>query len=321
MGLWTKSLIVFGVFVGGPFYWLLIDTSTANVPARSIDMAALRQVAQEKSGPKPVSIEFAAVAVRRIPGSYLVAGGGLKRDLFAAVAFRLIAPGGDTVIDSGLNAPQSDAQRFSQWDGYAQAAVSRWMHDAKSIVFTDTDVEHTGGFVTSPDFQKIAGKVIYPAEMAASLRAGLGPHAPSLAAPKVTGQYFAVAPGVVLMRAPGHTRASQMVFVQLQNGKEYLFTGDAAPMWRNVAWKRPRSRLASDWFKGDNRTQSMGWINALAALTVSEPRLTLVHPHDLAWLQSERRGPQFTTSFHYSTTDEDRVPGDDDLPGTTSKVP
>ena len=53
----------------------------------------------------------------------------------------------------------------------------------------------------------------------------------------------AVAPGVVVIPAPSHTLGSQMVFVKLADGREFLFAGDIATMassWREL---RARSRL------------------------------------------------------------------------------
>ncbi len=40
--------------------------------------------------------------------------------------------------------------------------------------------------------------------------------------------YYPVAPGVVLIRAPGHSTDSQMVYVRLQSGREILHSVDAA---------------------------------------------------------------------------------------------
>ena len=37
-----------------------------------------------------------------------------------------------------------------------------------------------------------------------------------------------IAPGVALIKAPGHTRGSQMIYVRLESGAEYLFIGDIA---------------------------------------------------------------------------------------------
>src|SRR3989442_414512 len=39
-------------------------------------------------------------------------------------------------------------------------------------------------------------------------------------------KYLPLAPGIAVIKAPGHTPGSQMVFVALESGKEYLLIGD-----------------------------------------------------------------------------------------------
>src|SRR5579864_2053128 len=48
-------------------------------------------------------------------------------------------------------------------------------------------------------------------------------------------KYFPLAPGMALIKAPGHTPGSQMVYIQLKSGSEYLLAG-------NVAWHRDEIR-------------------------------------------------------------------------------
>jgi len=56
-----------------------------------------------------------------------------------------------------------------------------------------------------------------------------------------------------------------MIYVQLQDGRS-IFSGDSAPMRRNVSWLRPRSRYAAHWQGSEARSATMGWIKGLAAL-------------------------------------------------------
>ena len=46
--------------------------------------------------------------------------------------------------------------------------------------------------------------------------------------------YSPVAPGIVLIKAPGHTPGHQMVYVQLASEREYLFIGDVGWTLDNV---------------------------------------------------------------------------------------
>lgn len=316
MKLWNRIILLFVLLVAIPYYWLLVDARTDSVPAKPIDIVALRRAAQDVPGPKPVAIEYAAVAARRAPGAALVAGGGLKRDLIGIVSYRLVTPNGDILIDTGLSQAQANDMGIKLWKGPAQARVNSWMDSARLILFTHEHPDHVGGFLASPHFAQIASKAVILPEMIAGIREIAPSRVANLPKPLLYGEFAAVAPGVVLMRTPGHTPGSQMVFVQLQNGREYLFTGDTASMARNVGWVRPRSHLVSDWLAPEDRGATIGWIKGLSDLAKRNPRLTLVYSHDLAWLQSGRRGPGFHSDFLWTTTPEDRDPLDEESPST-----
>ena len=52
--------------------------------------------------------------------------------------------------------------------------------------------------------------------------------------------YLPVAPGVVLIEAPGHTPGHQMVYVRLAEGTEFVFIGDIGWLMENVTELRLR---------------------------------------------------------------------------------
>jgi hypothetical protein len=72
--------------------------------------------------------------------------------------------------------------------------------------------------------------------------------------------------------------------VRLQNGREYLFAGDSAPMRRNVELQRPRSRYMAEWVGREDRAATLGWIKGLVVLQQREPGLTIVYGHDYGWV-------------------------------------
>ena len=53
--------------------------------------------------------------------------------------------------------------------------------------------------------------------------------------------YVPVAPGIVLIKAPGHTPGHQMVYVRLASEREYLFIGDVGWALDNVKQLKLRS--------------------------------------------------------------------------------
>lgn len=305
MGLFSRIFIAAVLIAAGPYYWFLIDATTGAVPETTIDIAAVRRLADEMPGPKPTSVEYAPLAVRRMPGTLLVAGGGLRAQTVAKIAFRLETPGGDTLIDVGPTRPQAADVGFKNFDERARLVVDRWMKHARRIVFTHEHPDFVGAFIASDAIGSLGPKVIVSerqADVMDRMRPGVRE---SVARIVPSSRPAAIAPGIVTIPAPGHSPGSQFVYVRLTDGREYLFVGDTASMQRNVTWLRPRSRLASSWQGGEDRAAVEGHLKGLAALALRVPRLKIVYGADLMWLQDARHGPGFSSAFRYDSHDGD----------------
>ncbi len=294
----NRVFLLLILLVALPYYWLLVDPGPTSAPARPIDIARLRAEASRISGPRPTAIEYAAIATETRFGTLLVAGGGLKTEDTAILVWRLITPGGDTVINAGLTDAQAMASGFDNYHPELQARVDGWLASACRILFTSEEIDHIGGLLTDTHRSNaVAQRIVGNAAQVTAIADLQPPTAKALAAPvaDLSGPpgYAALAPGIAALRTPGHSPGSQMIYVQLQNGQEYLFTGDTAPMRRNVTWQRPRSRYMAEWNGQEDRAATTGWIKGLAALQVREPKLKLVPGHDLTWLRDRTKGPGF----------------------------
>ena len=89
-------------------------------------------------------------------------------------------------------------------------------------------------------------------------------------------RYYPFAPGMALMKAAGHTPGSQMIYVALESGAEYLFIGDSA--WHMDGIRLIKGKDAS-WIKEDEGALlgQLTWLNGLAT---SEKNLHIVVSHD-----------------------------------------
>ena len=90
---------------------------------------------------------------------------------------------------------------------------------------------------------------------------------------------LALAPGVVLIKAPGHTPGSQMVYVSRADGGELLFLGDVSWRQRNIEYVRERP-LFMTLLIGEDRHAVLAEFKALHALMQREPGIALVPGHD-----------------------------------------
>ncbi len=285
----TKAALVLALLIAVPYYWLLIDTGPRHAPARPIDLGRLRAAAGMLEGPLPTAIEAALPASDAYPGTLLVASGGLKSDAVGAVVYRLVTPGGDTVIDAGLSPDQAMAAGFADYDAAAQQTVDAWLRQARRIVFTGQDIDHIGGLTASPSRALLAAHTITNPDQAKRISQLVPALAIAQAVKQHSGDYAAIAPGVVMLHTPGHTPGSQMIYVRLASGRELLFAGDTMPMERNLTWLRPRSRYMAEWNGTEDRGAVIGWLKGLADLQQRAPRLIIVPAHDVSWLEQAER--------------------------------
>ncbi|MFM9935595.1 MAG: hypothetical protein ACKVOL_05285 [Novosphingobium sp.] len=294
--MFSRIALLLILLVAVPYYWLLIDAGPTSAPPLAVDIAQLRADAARLTGPRPTAVEYAVIATETRPGTMLVAGGGLKAEETAILVWHVIAPGGDTVIDAGLTSDQAVASGFSSYQAAQQATVDGWLQSARHVLFTSEQIEHIGGLVSViPQVGDVRAKVLGNAAQIDAIGQLQPASAPALPPPvqALSGPpgYAAVAPGISAMRSPGHLPGSQMIYVQLQDGREFLFTGDTAPMRRNVLWQRPQSRYLAEWTGSEDRAATTGWVKGLARLEARERNLTLVYGQDLGWLQDPVIGP------------------------------
>ena len=93
---------------------------------------------------------------------------------------------------------------------------------------------------------------------------------------------YPLAAGVVLIKAPGHTPGSQMVYVRLASGKEVLLIGDIAWVLAGVEQRRQKPEAQSARLGEDRAAiqQELEWLHNVMART----SIAVVNSHDDAWI-------------------------------------
>lgn len=276
------ALVFLLVVVAPAYWWLLIESGT---PTRTfaLDAAELRRLAAAIPGEAPTAVRVEHVTTIEFPGVAVVAGNGWGKVKLPVFAYQVVSPAGVLQIDATMD--RATAENSPSFDDAAFARVQRGLEQASRIVFTHEHFDHLGGLTTHPKLATLAPKVLLtkaqladpekqkPLRLDDAVARTL-----SLADDFEGGR--AIAPGVVLWRAAGHTPGSQLVFVRRADGEEFLFLGDVAWHRENVDRVRERARLVTALFLGEDRDAVLAQLAAIKALSLAEPKLHVVPGHD-----------------------------------------
>jgi glyoxylase-like metal-dependent hydrolase (beta-lactamase superfamily II) len=198
-------------------------------------------------------------------------------------SYRLVYPDSTVIVDTAMPQAMGSSQ-LTSFNADAYGRVQAAMSSAALIVVTHEHMDHIGGLTAHGALSTVLPKARLTREQLAnperSLPAKFPEHALDNYQPLVYDQYQAIAPGVVLIKAPGHTPGSQMVYVQTASGAELLLIGDVAWHFRNIEVQRERARLMTMLFIKEDRTAVFGQLAALKRLHDTQPAVHIVPGHD-----------------------------------------
>jgi glyoxylase-like metal-dependent hydrolase (beta-lactamase superfamily II) len=216
----------------------LLDNAAAADGDFVIDLPALHRAATA-SGPLPQSLEVEKIGDFAFPRTLVVAGDGFHMHPMVLLAHRVVWPDRSLIIDTAMAPAAAEKMPGSKVDVGAFERLEAAMKKASDIVVTHEHSDHIGGIAAAPDFAAIAPHVRMTREQlnGPKLERTIFPAGTlEKLTPLDYSGLYAVAPGVVLQKAPGHTVGSQLIYVELANGHRFIFVGD-------IAWTKDNIRL------------------------------------------------------------------------------
>ncbi|MBL8957430.1 MAG: MBL fold metallo-hydrolase [Myxococcaceae bacterium] len=280
-----KLGVAAGVLVallGSAYAWFFVASEEAD-GRWPLELTEVRKAASTLEGEKPTEVRVEKVATFSFPKGLVVTGAGWHAFPMACFAYQLVFPTGTAIIDTCMDeATAREGLPVETYDAAAWQRVQAALGRADFSVATHEHYDHLGGAMVNAtaweraivnreqlEHPELVKPLTYPTVK-----------------PKRVLDYqgiTAIAPGVVLIRAPGHTPGSQLVYVQLQSGAEVLFLGDVAWAAENVERVRERPRGATAVMNEDRRAV-LQQLAALNALEQSEPKVAQVPGHDVGAL-------------------------------------
>lgn len=254
-----------------------------------------RALARSVPGERPRSLHVLKIAESSGPLASYVAGADSLIVPTAMSVFQIRYRDRWVVVDAGFDQAAvaeyygtSRTLRFFP-DRYDRMQLA--LRGAEHVVLTHEHLDHAIGVQRGPFFPEVAARTLLTAEQVRTLldpptRAFVRLSPDSAAAfPRLRYDLlFPLGPGVVLIRAAGHTPGAQYVFVQLANGREVLLAADLAWQHEGLETSRQRSEATSTRL-GEDRAAVQAQLE-WARRIFEAGRVTVVLSHDSRLLDS-----------------------------------
>jgi glyoxylase-like metal-dependent hydrolase (beta-lactamase superfamily II) len=254
-------------------------------------LAAVRALSGAIPGERPAAIGYLTFSDDSGLAGNAVDGASPSRTLSVYSVFQIQFRHGSIMVDAGLDsASLRTLSKRRPFDARHYAEIQTALEKANLIVVTHEHVDHVGTLVHSSIAGQVAPHTLLTRAQMETLLTKPRVAFTSLDSSRA-GQYLVVdydralpiAPGVVLIKAAGHTPGSQMVYVKLVSGREIILSGDIAWLALGIQQQRQKPDSTSRFMSEDRAAigRELAWLKAVEA-----EGITVVVSHDGTQLES-----------------------------------
>lgn len=290
IGIGVAALVV---VVGAAFWWLAVGFSHAPKSADGMfDTAEWRTLARSMDGPLPERIEVLEVGRDAAPLLAARAGAFGQEWETSYNSVRIVYPDRSIVIGGAIDRATSEemVQDKNAWsfDDAAYHTLLEALSNADKVLMTHEHVDHIIAIARYPDAEALAPQLWLNQPQIAALPTFVSPLPQAFEdlQPRLSDEVEAIAPGLVTIPARGHTPGSQLIFVTLQSGQEYLLIGDIVWSMSSIEelTMRPVFTQYVVFNPNEDRTAIKAQIRAIHDVMAAEPDLIVFPSHDRVWL-------------------------------------
>ncbi len=267
----------------------------------ALDLEVVRNLAKSEQSQLPTQLNSLIVAEGEIPDWIVVAGGAPQNFHISFASFQVVFNDKTIIIECPFNKVLYDKFcRFKVLGIKGKAfyeknfnIMQKALLEADFILTTHEHWDHIGGIAQSPHIDELMKKTVLTSEQVSGHTIKMAEFPQEIwddYIPLEYDRYHVLAPGIVLIKAPGHSCGSQMIFVQLKNGEEFLFIGDIAWNLINIEQLKNHSRIGMliRYENGRFLGHQLRWLFDKIWNNPKE-RIHLVTSHDLKHLEYYHR--------------------------------
>jgi glyoxylase-like metal-dependent hydrolase (beta-lactamase superfamily II) len=252
-------------------------------------LPALRRAAMLIPGEAPTSVNFEVLNPFTVTWAYLLEGGNTDTVAGGYPVFQIRFPRGWITVDAALD--RSFVPNSKTFDDSTYRSIHEALRGARLAVVTHEHHDHVAGVLSSPALAEIQAHTMLTNAQIQSLL--LRPNNPRIKIDSAVASRYLVTdydpimpigPGVVLIKAPGHTAGSQIVYVRLAAGSEIIIAGDVAWNMRGIDSLVQKPAASTRGFGGEDKdaiAKELRWLRDVAG-----PQTHVVVSHDVARLNA-----------------------------------